>query len=61
MNSKEYYLKRKNQAEQEAIDWQCDFGNHTYYWSDIAYFADYFYKLGKRYGLLKVFKANGII
>lgn len=29
-------------------------------WSEVAYVGDMFYKLGKRYGLLKEFKENGI-
>ena len=56
-----YYQNRKEEVRQEAIDWQLDFENQNYYWSDIVYWGDYFYKLGKRYGLLKEFRENGII
>lgn len=54
------YQKGKERARQKAIDWQLDFSNHNYYWSELAEFGDYFYKLGKRYGLLKEFRENGI-
>jgi hypothetical protein len=55
------YRERKERARQEAIDWQLDFANHNYSWYDLMIYGDYFYKLGKRYGLLKEFKENGII
>ena len=55
------YYERKGKVRQEAIDWQLDFENHNYSWYDLMIYGDYFYKLGKRYGLLKEFKENGII
>ena len=55
------YAERKEKARNEAIDWQADFCNHNYYWSELAYFSAHFEKLGKRYGLLREFKENGII
>lgn len=54
-----YYIK-KDEIRQQAIDWQLDFSNHNYSWGELAEFTDYFYKMGKRYGLLKEFKENGI-
>ena len=54
------YLQLKEEARQEAIDWQLDFANHNYSWGEIAFYGDYFYKKGKRYGLLKEFRENGI-
>jgi len=54
------YLEMKAKARQKAIDWQLDFNNHNYSWGDLAEWGEYFYKLGKRYGLLKEFKENGI-
>lgn len=56
--SKYYDLKAR--ARQKAIDWQLDFNNHNYSWLELAEWGEYFYKLGKRYGLLKEFKENGI-
>ena len=54
------YYEYKEQARQKAIEWQLDFNNHNYSWGELADWGDYFYKLGKRYGLLKEFKENGI-
>ena len=54
------YAERKEAARQEAIDWQLDFGNHNYSWGELVDYQDYFRSLGKRYGLLKEFKENGI-
>ena len=54
------YYEYKARVRQEAIDWQLDFNNNNYSWGELAYWGDYFYKLGKRYGLLKEFKENGI-
>ena len=55
------YQQRKAEAETEAIEWQLNYCNHNYYWSEIAAFQDHFTRLAKRYGLVKVFKENGII
>ena len=55
------YYQRKAEAETEAIEWQLDYCNHNYYWSEIAAFQDHFRRLAERYGLVKVFKENGII
>lgn len=57
--SKYYELKEK--ARQEAIDWQLDFSNHSYSYYELMEFGEYFYKLGKRYGLLREFRENCII
>lgn len=54
-----YYIK-KAEIRQQAIDWQLDFSNHNYSWGELADWCDYFYKMGKRYGLLREFRENGI-
>lgn len=59
--SRRTYQEEKGYARQQAIDWQIDFVNHNYDYGDLAFFSDYFTKLGKRYGLLKEFRENGII
>ena len=58
--NRNYEIAKEN-ARQKAIDWQLDFCNNNYSYSELAEWADYFRKLGKRYGLLKEFKENGII
>lgn len=55
------YRRYKAYAENEAMEWQADFHNHDYSYSELAYFQDYFTRLAKRYGLTKVFRENGII
>ena len=55
------YAEKKEHARQQAIEWQSDFCNHNYSYGELAWFSDYFTKLGKRYGLIKEFRENGII
>lgn len=59
-NTKPTYEIKKEMARREAIDWQNDFCNHNYSYGELAEFGYYFEKLGKRYGLLKEFRENGI-
>lgn len=55
------YEQGKANARQQAIDWQNEQSMQSMSWGEVAYYSDYFTKLGKRYGLLKEFKENGII
>lgn len=55
------YKERKEKAREKAIEWQLNFENNNYSYYDLMLWGDYFYNLGKRYGLLKEFKENGII
>ena len=55
-----YYYKRKEAVRQEAVNWQLDFSNHNYSYNELATWGEYFYNLGKRYGLLREFHENGI-
>ena len=55
------YQKAKNRARDKAIEWQLDFCNHNYSMGELAYYAEYFTKLAKRYGLVKEFRENAII
>ena len=57
MNS---YQIKKEKIRQEAIFWQLDFCNHNYSYEELWDWQNYFYKKGKKYGLLKEFKENGI-
>lgn len=54
------YYEKKAEIRQQAIEWQLNFSNNNYSWGELADFGEYFYKMGKRYGLLKEFKENGI-
>lgn len=53
----------KERARAEAIQWQADFPNapHSYGEGELADAAEYFARLGKRYGLLREYRENGII
>lgn len=55
------YSEQKQKARKKAIEWQYNFNSQSYNWLDLANFSTYFEKLGKRYGLLKEFRENGII
>lgn len=55
------YYKGKENTRNEAMDWQADFTNHNYSYSELAYFSTYFETKARRYGLIKEFRENGII
>lgn len=54
------YNIKKYEIKVQFIEWQNNFNKYCKSWGDIAYWGDYFYKQGKRYGLLKEFRENGI-
>lgn len=63
------YKEKKEQARQEAINfqrgmsaekWDYTLENGCSY-NELIKWQNYFVKLGKKYGLLKEFKENGII
>lgn len=54
------YQKNKEKLRQNAIEWQHDFATKNYSYNELLFWQEYFYKLGKRYGLLKEVKENGI-
>lgn len=55
------YQLNKGIARDTAIQWQLEFNEHNYSYGELYEFGVYFEKLGKRYGLLKEFRENGII
>lgn len=55
------YREKKAKAREEAIRWQAEFQDHDYSYSELADWQAYFEKLGKRYGLTREFRENGII
>ena len=54
------YAERKGNARQIAIDWHLNESDYPYSYGGMAILTDYFYRLGKRFGLLKEFRENGI-
>ena len=55
------YREKKAKAREEAIRWQHEYSKHDYSYSELADCQAHFEKLGKRYGLTREFKENGII
>lgn len=55
------YQIKKYEIRQMAIEWQTEASQKNYSYGELAKFNNYFYKKGKRYGLLKEFRENGII
>ena len=54
------YNRLKESARTEALEWQLTAGDNTMSYSELAEAGERFYTLGKRYGLLKEFRENGI-
>lgn len=57
------YQLGKAQARESAIEWQTEYfsGENGMSYLGIAKAQEYFTQLGKRYGLLREFRENGII
>lgn len=55
------YREKKAKLREEAIRWQHEFSEHNYSMSELADWGAYFEKEGRKYGLIKEFKENGII
>lgn len=55
------YQKAKARARDKAVEWQRSFCDQNYSYGELAYWGEYFERLGKRYGLVREFKENGII
>ena len=58
MSGKQYYEKRKTEVRAEAIEYS--YSEEELSYGELADKQDYFRRLGKRYGLLREFKENGI-
>jgi hypothetical protein len=54
-------VKTKEEAREIAIDWQIWQSEQDLSYGEMAEFADYFKQVGKKFGLLREFKENGII
>jgi hypothetical protein len=54
------YAQRKESARQEAIDWQLEASEQNLSYGELAEAGDHFYKIGKRFGLIREFRENGI-
>jgi hypothetical protein len=54
-------IKTKEEARQCAIDCQHKIANESLSYGELAEYAGQFRQLGKKFGLLREFKENGII
>lgn len=54
------YQEQKKKARETAIQWQYENMDYQYSYEGLLILQKYFYKLGKRYGLLTEFRENGI-
>lgn len=54
------YQQLKEKAREIAIDWQLDSADKDISYGELAEIGEYFYKLGKRFGLLREFRENAI-
>ena len=54
------YEERKNNLYDLAIDYQYNFSSLSWSYGELVEICDFFYKNGKRYGMLKEFKENAI-
>ena len=55
------YAQRKEAARESAIDWQIWASEQSLSYGELADFHAHFENLGKRYGLTREFRENGII
>lgn len=55
------YQVKKAAVRETAINWQLSFADSDHSYDELAATGAKFAKLGKRYGLLKEFRENGII
>ena len=55
------YQKRKEAARQSAKEWQSEAARLTLSYEGLAIATAHLEKLGRRYGLLREFRENGII
>ena len=58
---KSYYQRGKQRARQIAIDLQHKWANESQSYYELSEFQYYLTQIGRRYGLLKEFKENGIL
>lgn len=55
------YAQGKERARELAQEWQRTFGDTSHSWGELAEDAARFERLGRRYGLLREFRENGIL
>lgn len=53
-------IKTKGEARQKAIEWQTFASNKSLNYFELWEWNQYFYNIGKKFGLLREFKREGI-
>lgn len=54
------YTEKKASLEDLAKEWQGQFASYNWSYGELMEIGDFFERNGKRYGLLREFKENGI-
>lgn len=54
-------MKTKEEARQFAINLKESINKKSLYWSEVLEIDTQIYKIGKRFGLIKEFRENGLI
>lgn len=54
------YQQRKEAARQEAVEWQLGLCDYCPSMGELEEAGNYFYELGKRFGLIREFRENAI-
>lgn len=54
------YQRAKAAVRERAIEFSLTVGEKNLSWGECAYYGSMFEKLGRRYGLLREFRENGI-
>jgi len=60
MKDKRTYQERKERAREIVMNWQDQTAGKCLYMSELAEAGEYFYNLGRRFGLLREFRENAI-
>lgn len=55
------YQLLKEQAREKSINYQIEQSGTAFAYGECFYWSNYFEKLGRRYGLLKEFRENGVL
>ena len=55
------YREKQAKLREQAIEWQGSFSDNNYSYGEIAEKQAYFEKEGRKYGLIKEFRENGIL
>lgn len=58
---KKTYQSKRAILRDFAINWQSEFSSLIYSWGNLADWGAFFEEYGKKYGLLREFRENGII